>query len=83
SSASHESCSMPLSCCTKDSAEDVINTQCGHDARQKPEVDQQIVICTKGCVLQFETGQFNRNGWYFHRHFIATDLGDILGSESD
>lgn len=34
--------------------EDVINTQCGYDARQKPEVDQQIVIYTKGCVPQFE-----------------------------
>lgn len=69
---------MPLSCCTKDSAEDVINTQCGHDARQKPKVDQQIVICMKGCVLQFETGQFNHHGWYFHRHCIATGKTRLL-----
>ncbi|XP_075268084.1 tetraspanin-5-like [Opisthocomus hoazin] len=49
-----ERCGVPFSCCTKDPAEDVINTQCGYDARQKPEVDQQIVIYTKGCVPQFE-----------------------------
>ncbi|XP_060042291.1 tetraspanin-5 isoform X3 [Erinaceus europaeus] len=34
--------------------EDVINTQCGYDTRQRPEVDQQAVIHTKGCVPQFE-----------------------------
>ncbi|VCW68037.1 unnamed protein product [Gulo gulo] len=54
SNASRERCGVPFSCCTKDPAEDVINTQCGYDARQKPEVDQQIVIYTKGCVPQFE-----------------------------
>ncbi|KAE8630787.1 hypothetical protein XENTR_v10000960 [Xenopus tropicalis] len=34
--------------------EDVINTQCGYDVRQKPELDQQETIHTKGCVPQFE-----------------------------
>ncbi|XP_032177242.1 tetraspanin-5-like [Mustela erminea] len=52
--ASPERCHMPLSGCTKDPVEDVINTQCGCDARQKPEVDWQIVIYMKGCVLQSE-----------------------------
>uniref|UniRef100_A0A3Q2KT84 Tetraspanin n=1 Tax=Equus caballus TaxID=9796 RepID=A0A3Q2KT84_HORSE len=36
SNASRERCGVPFSCCTKDPAEDVINTQCGYDARQKP-----------------------------------------------
>ncbi|MEE6460637.1 hypothetical protein FKM82_001051 [Ascaphus truei] len=34
--ASRERCGVPFSCCTKDPAEDVINTQCGYDVRQKP-----------------------------------------------
>ncbi|XP_060042292.1 tetraspanin-5 isoform X4 [Erinaceus europaeus] len=54
SNASRERCGVPFSCCTKDPAEDVINTQCGYDTRQRPEVDQQAVIHTKGCVPQFE-----------------------------
>lgn len=45
---------MPFSYRIKDPAENVIDTQCGYDVRQKPEVDQQMVICTKGCVPQFE-----------------------------
>ncbi|TEA25337.1 hypothetical protein DBR06_SOUSAS3010005, partial [Sousa chinensis] len=49
-----ERCSMPFSCCTKDPTEGVINAQCGYDARQKTEVDQQFVIYTKGCAAQFE-----------------------------
>ncbi|MEE6460638.1 hypothetical protein FKM82_001051 [Ascaphus truei] len=52
--ASRERCGVPFSCCTKDPAEDVINTQCGYDVRQKPEIDQQATIHTKGCVPQFE-----------------------------
>ncbi|KAM4054080.1 tetraspanin-5 isoform 2-T2 [Anomaloglossus baeobatrachus] len=52
--ASRERCGVPFSCCTKDPAEDVINTQCGYDVRQKPELDQQATIHTKGCVPQFE-----------------------------
>uniref|UniRef100_A0A8C6T1Z6 Tetraspanin n=1 Tax=Neogobius melanostomus TaxID=47308 RepID=A0A8C6T1Z6_9GOBI len=33
---SREKCGVPFSCCTKDPAEDVINTQCGYDSRAKP-----------------------------------------------
>ncbi|KAF0039026.1 hypothetical protein F2P81_009510 [Scophthalmus maximus] len=33
---SREKCGVPFSCCTKDPAEDVINTQCGYDVRAKP-----------------------------------------------
>ena len=55
SNASRERRSMPCSCCTKDPTEGVINAQCGYDARQKTEVDQQLVIYTKGCAAQFET----------------------------
>ncbi|TRY97159.1 hypothetical protein DNTS_009643 [Danionella cerebrum] len=32
---SREKCGVPFSCCTKDPAEDVINTQCGYDVREK------------------------------------------------
>ncbi|KAG7255817.1 hypothetical protein CRUP_017526 [Coryphaenoides rupestris] len=32
---SREKCGVPFSCCTKDPAEDVINTQCGYDVRAK------------------------------------------------
>nr|XP_033813391.1 tetraspanin-5 isoform X5 [Geotrypetes seraphini]XP_033813392.1 tetraspanin-5 isoform X5 [Geotrypetes seraphini] len=54
SNTSRERCGVPFSCCTKDPAEDVINTQCGYDVRQKPETEQQATIYTKGCVPQFE-----------------------------
>uniref|UniRef100_A0AAQ4PDQ6 Tetraspanin n=1 Tax=Gasterosteus aculeatus aculeatus TaxID=481459 RepID=A0AAQ4PDQ6_GASAC len=48
---SREKCGVPFSCCTKDPAEDVINTQCGYDIRAKPQKDY---INVKGCVPQFE-----------------------------
>ncbi|CAF99157.1 unnamed protein product, partial [Tetraodon nigroviridis] len=32
---SRERCGVPFSCCVKDPAEDVINTQCGYDVRHK------------------------------------------------
>uniref|UniRef100_A0A674N7Z3 Tetraspanin n=1 Tax=Takifugu rubripes TaxID=31033 RepID=A0A674N7Z3_TAKRU len=51
---SRESCGVPFSCCVKDPAEDVINTQCGYDVRRKRELDRQQDIYTKGCVGQFE-----------------------------
>ncbi|KAK3507614.1 hypothetical protein QTP70_030796 [Hemibagrus guttatus] len=34
--------------------EDVINTQCGYDIRDKAESEQKTFIYTKGCVPQFE-----------------------------
>uniref|UniRef100_A0A3B5KQM4 Uncharacterized protein n=1 Tax=Xiphophorus couchianus TaxID=32473 RepID=A0A3B5KQM4_9TELE len=49
--ADREKCGVPFSCCTKDPAEDVINTQCGYDIRAKPQKDY---INVKGCVPQFE-----------------------------
>ncbi|MGH0148142.1 UNVERIFIED_CONTAM: hypothetical protein FKN15_070010 [Acipenser sinensis] len=54
SNASRERCGVPFSCCTKDPAEDVINTQCGYDVRAKVESEQQNFIYIKGCVPQFE-----------------------------
>ncbi|XP_041958441.1 tetraspanin-5 isoform X3 [Alosa alosa] len=51
---SREKCGVPFSCCTKDPAEDVINTQCGYDIRAKPDLEQRTFINTKGCVPQFE-----------------------------
>uniref|UniRef100_A0A669DHK3 Tetraspanin n=3 Tax=Oreochromis TaxID=8139 RepID=A0A669DHK3_ORENI len=51
---SRERCGVPFSCCIKDPAEDVINTQCGYDVRQHVELDRQRFIYTKGCVGQFE-----------------------------
>ncbi|MGH0141131.1 UNVERIFIED_CONTAM: hypothetical protein FKN15_072904, partial [Acipenser sinensis] len=51
---SRERCGVPFSCCVKDPAEDVLNTQCGYDVRLKMELDQQSFIYTKGCVGQFE-----------------------------
>ncbi|CAL8330963.1 tetraspanin-17 [Gadus morhua] len=51
---SRERCGVPFSCCIKDPAEDVINTQCGYDVRLKAESDQLKFINTKGCVGQFE-----------------------------
>uniref|UniRef100_S4RW91 Tetraspanin n=1 Tax=Petromyzon marinus TaxID=7757 RepID=S4RW91_PETMA len=51
---SREKCGVPFSCCVKDPAEDVVNTQCGYDVRLKTELDQQSYIYTKGCVTQFE-----------------------------
>ncbi|KAG2455930.1 TSN17 protein, partial [Polypterus senegalus] len=51
---SRERCGVPFSCCVKDPAEDVLNTQCGYDVRLKVELDQQSFIYTKGCVGQFE-----------------------------
>ncbi|KAG5852986.1 hypothetical protein ANANG_G00068340 [Anguilla anguilla] len=51
---SRERCGVPFSCCVKDPAEDVLNTQCGYDVRLQVELDQQKYIYTKGCVGQFE-----------------------------
>ncbi|XP_056592829.1 tetraspanin-5 isoform X2 [Triplophysa dalaica] len=51
---SREKCGVPFSCCTKDPAEDVINTQCGYDIRAKGDNEQKMFIYTKGCVPQFE-----------------------------
>ncbi|XP_016105702.1 tetraspanin-5 [Sinocyclocheilus grahami] len=51
---SREKCGVPFSCCTKDPAEDVINTQCGYDIRAKDDNEQKMFIHTKGCVPQFE-----------------------------
>ncbi|XP_073710659.1 tetraspanin-17 [Misgurnus anguillicaudatus] len=51
---SREKCGVPFSCCVKDPAEDVLNTQCGYDVRLQGELDQQRYIYTKGCVGQFE-----------------------------
>ncbi|XP_051275185.1 tetraspanin-17 [Dicentrarchus labrax] len=51
---SRERCGVPFSCCIKDPAEDVINTQCGYDVRLQGELDRQKYIYTKGCVGQFE-----------------------------
>nr|XP_044995270.1 tetraspanin-17-like [Jaculus jaculus] len=48
---SRERCGVPFSCCVRDPAEDVLNTQCGYDIRLKLE---QGSIHTKGCVGQFE-----------------------------
>uniref|UniRef100_A0A8C2HCW7 Tetraspanin n=1 Tax=Cyprinus carpio TaxID=7962 RepID=A0A8C2HCW7_CYPCA len=54
SNPSRERCGVPFSCCVKDPAEDVLNTQCGYDVRLQGELDQQKYIYTKGCVGQFE-----------------------------
>ncbi|MEE6479858.1 hypothetical protein FKM82_012388 [Ascaphus truei] len=54
SNPSRERCGVPFSCCVKDPAEDVPNTQCGYDVRMKLELEQQSYIYTKGCVGQFE-----------------------------
>ncbi|MGH0117934.1 UNVERIFIED_CONTAM: hypothetical protein FKN15_074401 [Acipenser sinensis] len=35
---SRERCGVPFSCCVKDPAEDVLNTQCGYDVRLKMDV---------------------------------------------
>uniref|UniRef100_A0AAQ6AFU0 Tetraspanin n=1 Tax=Amphiprion ocellaris TaxID=80972 RepID=A0AAQ6AFU0_AMPOC len=51
---SRERCGVPFSCCVKDPAEDVINTQCGYDVRLQGELNRQKYIYTKGCVGQFE-----------------------------
>ncbi|XP_032262159.1 tetraspanin-17-like [Phoca vitulina] len=51
---SRERCRVPFSCCVRDPAEDVLNTQCGYDVRLKLELKQQRSIHTKGCVGQFE-----------------------------
>ncbi|XP_076862259.1 tetraspanin-17 isoform X1 [Brachyhypopomus gauderio] len=51
---SRERCGVPFSCCIKDPAEDVLNTQCGYDVRLEAELSQQKYINTKGCVGQFE-----------------------------
>uniref|UniRef100_A0A4W5PT78 Tetraspanin n=1 Tax=Hucho hucho TaxID=62062 RepID=A0A4W5PT78_9TELE len=51
---SREKCGVPFSCCTKDPAEDVINTQCGYDVRAKTDAEQKTYIHVKGCVPQFE-----------------------------
>ncbi|KAG9274234.1 tetraspanin-5 [Astyanax mexicanus] len=54
SNPSREKCGVPFSCCTKDPAEDVINTQCGYDVRAKSSDEQRTYIHVKGCVPQFE-----------------------------
>ncbi|KAM6474507.1 tetraspanin-17 isoform X3 [Python bivittatus] len=54
SNPSRERCGVPFSCCVKDPAEDVLNTQCGYDVRLKLELEQQTFIHTKGCAGQFE-----------------------------
>ncbi|KAL7985883.1 hypothetical protein Chor_011049 [Crotalus horridus] len=70
SNPSRERCGVPFSCCVKDPAEDVLNTQCGYDVRLKlvrvtfvrwgicsaknKELEQQSFIHTKGCAGQFE-----------------------------
>uniref|UniRef100_A0A670IL26 Tetraspanin 17 n=2 Tax=Podarcis TaxID=42163 RepID=A0A670IL26_PODMU len=54
SNPSRERCGVPFSCCVKDPAEDVLNTQCGYDVRLKLELEQQSFIHTKGCAGQFE-----------------------------
>uniref|UniRef100_A0A673K7Y0 Tetraspanin n=1 Tax=Sinocyclocheilus rhinocerous TaxID=307959 RepID=A0A673K7Y0_9TELE len=54
SNPSREKCGVPFSCCTKDPAEDVINTQCGYDVRAKSVSLQKTYIHVKGCVPQFE-----------------------------
>uniref|UniRef100_A0A3B4CNM7 Tetraspanin n=2 Tax=Pygocentrus nattereri TaxID=42514 RepID=A0A3B4CNM7_PYGNA len=51
---SRERCGVPFSCCIKDPAGDVLNTQCGYDVRLQGELAQQEFIHTKGCVGQFE-----------------------------
>uniref|UniRef100_A0A3B1IQU0 Tetraspanin 17 n=1 Tax=Astyanax mexicanus TaxID=7994 RepID=A0A3B1IQU0_ASTMX len=51
---SRERCGVPFSCCVKDPAGDVLNTQCGYDVRLQGELAQQEFIYTKGCVGQFE-----------------------------
>ncbi|KAM9849478.1 tetraspanin-17 isoform 1-T1 [Aulostomus maculatus] len=42
SNPSRESCGVPFSCCVKDPAEDVINTQCGYDVRRRGVESSQV-----------------------------------------
>ncbi|KAG7271637.1 hypothetical protein CRUP_012157 [Coryphaenoides rupestris] len=52
---SRERCGVPFSCCVKDPAEDVINTQCGYDVRlQAVGIGPAEVHQHQGCVGQFE-----------------------------
>uniref|UniRef100_UPI00398F62DA tetraspanin-17 isoform X3 n=1 Tax=Pristiophorus japonicus TaxID=55135 RepID=UPI00398F62DA len=75
---SRERCGVPFSCCIKDPAEDVINTQCGYDVRLKEEIDQQDYIYTKGCVGQFEKW-LQENLIVVAGIFIAIALLQIFG----
>ncbi|XP_069754797.1 tetraspanin-17 isoform X1 [Narcine bancroftii] len=75
---SRERCGVPFSCCIKDPAEDVINTQCGYDVRLKMEIDQQDYIYTKGCVGQFEKW-LQENLIVVAGIFIAIALLQIFG----
>uniref|UniRef100_H3A9W1 Tetraspanin n=1 Tax=Latimeria chalumnae TaxID=7897 RepID=H3A9W1_LATCH len=49
---SRERCGVPFSCCTKDPAEDVINTQCGYDVRVKPGGlhKNSVFVLQQGCL---------------------------------
>ncbi|CAL8258851.1 unnamed protein product [Lota lota] len=48
---SREKCGVPFSCCRKDPADTVINTQCGYDVRLKTDWGD---IYTKGCITALE-----------------------------
>ncbi|XP_008433042.1 tetraspanin-5a isoform X1 [Poecilia reticulata] len=75
---SREKCGVPFSCCTKDPAEDVINTQCGYDIRAKPDSEQKDYINVKGCVPQFERW-FQDNLTLVAGIFIGVALLQIFG----
>uniref|UniRef100_A0AAX7SRB1 Tetraspanin n=1 Tax=Astatotilapia calliptera TaxID=8154 RepID=A0AAX7SRB1_ASTCA len=53
---SREKCGVPFSCCTKDPAEDVINTQCGYDIRAKPGAPPSLHAPTPTVLQQESVG---------------------------
>ncbi|XP_046324034.1 tetraspanin-17 isoform X1 [Marmota monax] len=50
---SRERCGVPFSCCVRDPAEDVLNTQCGYDVRLKvlfPRLRDSVLIRQSPCA---------------------------------
>ncbi|XP_034512588.1 tetraspanin-17 isoform X2 [Ailuropoda melanoleuca] len=88
---SRERCGVPFSCCVRDPAEDVLNTQCGYDVRLKlplasvspgagaAGLHPHQRLC--GPVREVAAGQPDRCGWGLCGHRSPPDLWYLPGPE--
>lgn len=77
SNISREKCGVPFSCCIRDPADTVVNTQCGYDVRDlKGGWDK--FIHTQGCIPALEAW-LPRNIYIVAGVFIVISLLQMMG----
>lgn len=75
---SREKCGVPFSCCIRDPADLVLNTQCGYDVRSKDVNSWTNSIYVKGCIAALEDS-LPRNIYIVAGIFIVISLLQMVG----